>query len=130
MSVISEVAQYLVNQGVGTLATDVFYGKLPDTGRDFEVCVIDRSGPAPDIDILEIESPQFQIFIRSKDYATGKAKLDTIRGLLHGKLTQYLVSGGIYFRRIHALSEGGHIGVNDAGRDEFSMNFICEVIQP
>lgn len=128
MSVISEVAQYLVDNEVGTLGTDIFYSQAPDIERDFVVAVIDRSGPAPDIDILEIKKPMFQIFIRSKDYATGRAKLDTIRDLLHGKTKVYLVNGGHQFLRIQASSEGGHIGVNESNRDEFSINFIAEVV--
>lgn len=128
MSIISEIAQYLVDNEVGTLGTDIFYSQAPDIELDCVVAVIDRSGPAPDIDILDIKSPMFQIFIRSKDYATGRTKLDTIRDLLHGQTMTTLVAGGHKFLRIQAMSEGGHIGINESNRDEFSINFMSEVI--
>jgi len=33
--------------------------------------------------------------------------------------------GDTYFYYILANSEGGHIGRNERGLDEFSINFIC-----
>jgi len=129
MSLISEITQHLHNNSIGTSGTNLFYSQMPDKDTDFLVCVYDRVGPAPDIDITEIKSPMFQILIRSKDYGTGKAKLDAIRALLHGVINKYLVPGGIYFRKIHASSEGGHIGINDANKDEFSINFLADVIE-
>lgn len=130
MSLISEVATYLAAQGLGTLGTDIFYSKLPDTSQDVELAVIDRTGPAPDPYLTDIKRPMFQVVIRAKDYATGRAKLTSVRELLHGVINTYLVASGIYFRKIIAMQEGGHIGINDAGRDEFSINFMCEVIEP
>lgn len=124
MSVISEVKQYLIDQGVGD-TSEIFYSYMPDIAQDLTVAVLDTGGVAPDID-LPTYDPTFQIFIRSVDYDTGKTALDTIRGLLHQKTNSQLVGGGKYFYFIHAQSEGGHIGRNDNGKDEFSMNFICK----
>lgn len=128
MSVISEIAEYLEDQGIGTRGTDLFYSRMPDKSTSPMVCVIDRPGPAPDVDITDIKSPNVQIIVRADDYDTGKAKLDAIRALLHRVVNTYLVSGGIYFRIIRAQSEGGHIGTNEAGKDEFSINFGTSVV--
>lgn len=124
MSVISEVAQYLHNNSIGVLSTNLFYSSLPDAA-DACVGVFDTGGPEPDI-YLPTKKPTFQVFIRSVDYDTGKAKLDAIRALLHNKYNSQLVNGGIYFYSINAMSEGGHIGKNARGLDEFSINFLCK----
>jgi len=130
MSVISDVAQYLDDQSIGTLGTDLFYSYIPDNSTAPVIMVRDTGGPEPDQYIGDIKTPTFQVFIRSADYATGKDLLQQIRDLLHPTYNTYLVGGGVYFRRIHAQSEGGHIGRNEAGMDEFSINFIASVVEP
>lgn len=129
MELIEEVARHFHNNGIGTLATDLFYGHLPDVEAQTSVLVRDTGGVAPNKDVLEIKHPTFQIFIRSKTYDNGKAKLGSVRDLLHGLINETLVAGGIYYRRIHALAEGGHIGKNDAGYHEFSINFEAEIVE-
>lgn len=129
MSMISEIAEYLEDQGVGVQGTSLFHGYLPDNAELPAVMVRDTGGTQPDPYLTGIESPTFQIFIRSADYATGKAKLATIRSLLHRVLKTYLVSDGILFRKILAISEGGHIGRNEAGQEEFSMNFLASIVE-
>lgn len=130
MSVVSEIAEYLEDQGIGTVGENIFYSVLPDDiDQDFELAVIDRPGQAPSPYIKDIHRPQFQILLRAKDYDTGKSVVDQIREALHMTVNQYLIPGGIYFRKILAIQEVGHLGLNDAGRDEFSINFMCEVIE-
>ena len=121
MSLISEVAQYLDDQGIGTEGTDIFHSYLPDS-VDAAIAVLDTGGVQPDR-YLPTKEPTFQIFVRSTSYNLGKATIDSIRTALHKKVNLNLVSGGIYFYFIFALSEGGHIGRNGRGLDEFSMNF-------
>lgn len=119
MTLLEEIATYLQTNGIGTLASDLFFSYLPA-----DVCpcvaVIDTGGMPPDID-LPTKEPTFQIFIRSTSYELGKAKLDAIRALLHQKRGGTLTT--TYYYYIYALAEGGHIGVNEAGQDEFSINF-------
>ena len=123
MTLIEEVAQYLHNQSVGQLATSLFYSYLPETDSgDFTLTVLDTGGIQPDPDI-PTKSPTFQIFITAKDYVTGKAKLDAVRAALHQVKNTQLIPAGIYFYFILANAEGGHLGRNNAGRDEFSINF-------
>ena len=124
-----EIAQYFHNQSVGVLGTSVFYGKMPGISQNFTILVRDTGGPKPNVDIHEIQNPTFQVFIRSKNYDIGKAKLTIIRNLLHGVINEYLIPGGIYYRKIQAMSEGGHIGANENGQDEFSINFIAQIIE-
>lgn len=129
MKLIQEIARHLHNNSVGSLGSTLFAGYLPDVEGDYSVSVIDTGGMVPDKDILDIKHPTFQIFIRSKTYLTGKNLLDTVRSILHGKINQTLIPGGIYYRRIHALAEGGPVGKDDAGYQNFSINFETEIVE-
>lgn len=119
--VIDDVAQYLDDNGLGTLAADIFKSFVPNT-PDSCVTVLDTGGTKPD-SYLPTKSPTFQIYIRSTDYSSGKAKLDSVRALLHQVANEELVSGQTYFYYILALAEGGHLGRDANGRDLFSINF-------
>ena len=123
MSLISEVATYLQSQGLGTVGTNIFYSYMPDSVAPC-IGVFDTGGAEPDR-YIPTKEPTFQIFIRSTSYAEGKAKLDSVRSALHQQKNTLLSSGEIYFYFIFAISEGGHLGRNPAGQDEFSMNFHC-----
>lgn len=119
MSLIADIAQYLDDLEIGTLSTNIFYSYLPDA-VDNAICVLDTGGPQPDKD-LPTKEPMFQIFIRSTSYATGKALLDSVRAALHQK--SGVTIGSTFFFFILANSEGGHLGRDEKGLDEFSINF-------
>lgn len=121
MALIDDIGTYLQTNAVGTLGTDLFKSYAPDIAAAL-VAVLDTGGMKPDI-YLPTKEPTFQVFIRSTTYALGKAKLATIRGLLHQ--VQGTTIGSTYFYFIHAISEGGHIGRSTDGFEEFSINFQC-----
>jgi len=79
---IHEIAQFLHDNDVAELGTSLFYGQMPGITQSLTILVRDTGGTKPNTDIKEIESPTFQIFIRSKNYNMGKEKLTTIRNLL------------------------------------------------
>lgn len=127
MNIKTDIAQYLHNQGIGTLGTNLFASYMPDIeANSLTICVIDTGGIEPDT-YLPTDRPTFQVFVRANDYETGRAKLDQIFDLLHKETNSTLVSGGTYFYNIFANSRGGHIGRNPADKDEFSINFRCFV---
>lgn len=119
--ILDDIADYLEDEGVGTVGTDIFKSYMPDA-VDTGICVLDTGGPQPDKD-LPTKKPTFQVFIRGAAYITGRAKLDAVRAALH-QVTNTTI-GNTYFYYILALSEGGHIGRNERGLDEFSINFLC-----
>ena len=118
---IDDIAQYLVDNSVGIIGTNIFKSFIPDA-VDTGLCVLDTGGVMPDPE-LPTKSPTFQIFIRAADYITGRAKLDTVRTVLHQ--IKNTTIGNTFFYYILAQSEGGHIGRNERGLDEFSINFLC-----
>lgn len=119
MSYVNDLATYLQTQGLGTVGTDIFYSYVPGQ-QDTGIFVLDTGGPKPDADI-PTKNPTFQVFVRASSYDAGRAVMDNVRAALHRLANQTI--GSFYFYNILALSEGGHIGQNQAGKDEFSMNF-------
>jgi len=123
MSLISDISTYLQSNGIGTVGTNIFYSYMP---ADVGACVVilDTGGSQPDT-YLPTKEPTFQIYLQNIDYDTGKIKLEAIRELLHQKTN--ITIGSTYFYFILAVSEGGHLGRNADGLDEFSMNFHCRI---
>lgn len=121
MIFIEQVATYLQAQGIGTIASDIFIGNMPDLPNNC-IAVINTGGIAPSIDIPD-KRPTFQVLIRNTDYETGELKLTAIRTALHQFMNDYLVNGQTYVYSIFLNAEGGHIGKDVNGRDEWSVNF-------
>lgn len=119
MSLINDIYDDLLNAGL----TNIYKSHLPDNGGE-AIAILDTGGVSPDIYITVIKNPTFQILIRANDYETGKTRAETVRDRLHG--VQNRTIGSTYFYFIHAQSEPGHIGRNERGQDEFSINFICK----
>jgi hypothetical protein len=120
---IDDIADYLEDQELGTVGTDIYAGYLPDY-PDSCITVLDTGGSPPDPD-LPTKEPTFQVFIRDVNYSDGKTALDSVRSVLHQQANIQLVDGGNYFYFILAISEGGHVGRDEVGRDLFSINFQC-----
>lgn len=119
---IDDLTQQLITAGLGTLGTDVFSGFMPGN-VDNGLVVIETGGLQPDKDIL-IHTPTFQVLIRSKSYSNGRTKLTNVYNTFHQ--LENVTLGGTYFFFILAQTEGGHIGRDDNGRDQFSINFHCK----
>jgi small basic protein len=123
-SLIDDVAQYLQDQGIGTIATDLFKANMPDSPDD-AIVVLATGGTVPD-PYLPTASPTFQVYIRSSSYTAGDAKLQAVRAALHRQFNRLLVNtSSIYFYKILAVSEGGHLGRDENKRETFSINFQC-----
>lgn len=117
---IDDIADKLASNGRGTVMTDIFSGYLPPNLNGMSV--LDTGGMRPDKDI-PTKDPTFQVFIRSADYTIGKTLLDNVRSDLHRKAN--VTYGGTFFYFILAMSEGGHLGRDDSGKELFSINFSC-----
>jgi len=117
---IDDIAKYLEDNGIGTLATDLFKAYLPDKPNSI-VVVYDTGGFEPDV-YLPTGVPTFQIFVRSENYTDGKAKVDEIVALVNRQANIQLVAEGVYFYYLTLMSEPVHIGRDSNERDEFSIN--------
>lgn len=122
---INDIAQHIHNNSLGTLATNLFIGHMPDTPNNC-ITIYETGGLPPSIELPRM-SPTFQILIRNTSYATGRALLTSIRTLFHQKYNTQLVPNGTYFLSINVQGEGGSIGRDEIGLEQFSINFICQL---
>lgn len=123
---INELADYAAAQtGIGTVATDVFVGKLPATPDTCQALFGLPGGVIGDQrEVASLAFPRVQLISRAESYETASANMDAWREALHNKYGIILP----HFRilRCHAEQEGGPIGQDDQGRFEFSINFVIE----
>lgn len=126
MSMISDIADYLVTQGVASqVGSDIWYNYMPDADNvNNAIGVFDTGGLEPDI-YLPTKEYTFQVYIRAASYALGKAKLDAVRTALHQLMNTTV--GSTYFYFIFAINEGGVVsagkGEDTRGMVELSINF-------
>lgn len=125
MGVVNDFAQHIHNNGLASLATSLFIGDMPDS-PDNCIAIFETGGLPADID-LPTKKPTIQVLIRNTSYVTGRNLIDSLRSLFHQKYNTQLIPNGTYFLFINVQGEGNHIGRDDVGRDEFSINFLCEV---
>ena len=123
---LNEVADYLQSQAVGTVATDIFIGKLPPS-PDNCVALFGLIGTTlgQQREVAPLQFPRFQVLVRNESYDAASDKLQAVRTALHGKYGLMLANWRVL--RCHVETEGGPIGSDDQDRFEFSVNFIAEI---
>ena len=127
-----DVAAVLQTGGVGTIATNIFVGTLPDTPDDC-VAVVETGGIAPDHTMgagpatiigaatAAVERPRFQILVRDTSYAKARVVSQQSHNLLDGLVDRTINS--VLYHRIEAVQSPIDIGRDDNDRQMFSLNF-------
>ena len=132
MSMLSELAQYLADQGHGIVAAGgdtgtIFAGQLPDRPDD---CVgLLESGGEPPIETFGAaadanpERPRLQVLVRAgaENYDAGRALAYAVWKALHEVANQTI--GGVFYQSIRALQSPAGLGRDDSQRWEWSINF-------
>ena len=123
---LNELADYLEDQTVGTVATDIFIGEVPGSPNAL-VCLLGLPGAGltASRDVAALQFPRFQAYVRAVSYDDASDKFQAVRTALHGLLGHALPHWRIL--RCFAESEGGPIGSDEQGRFEFSINFAAEI---
>jgi len=80
MSVVKDIADFLEDNSIGTVGTNIFCADMPDTPNDL-VCLFEYAGNPPMLN-EDIDQPGVQVRARNTDYETARAKLQTIQNLL------------------------------------------------
>lgn len=120
-----DIADYLADEGVGTVGEDIFVGKCPPEPDDCIAIIPGSAGTSqPSMYIPDFIYPRFQIYIRASNFSAGADKLAEVRAALHVKIG--LMLNNHRALRIHAQQEGGPIGDDGQGRSEFSINFFAQ----
>lgn len=129
MSVLNEIAAHLVAQGLGTLNTDLFIGKLPN---DPAACgaVFEYGGPPPEMGFgaagVKHETPGVQVVFRGAphDYAGPRTKAETAYRALAAVEAQPL--SGTFYHWIHPQHSPFLHERDDAERVLIAANYLCE----
>lgn len=116
---LDDIADYLEDNGLGTVGTNIFVGKMPQDSNC--IALLQTNGSPPPVDLPE-KTPSFQVLIRDPAISTGVVRLMAVRNLLHIIIESTI--GTTSFMNIFAMSDGGHIGEEpETGSQLFSINF-------
>jgi hypothetical protein len=121
MTIAEQIAEYLQDQSIGTLATDLFVNFKPAQAPDDCIIVYDVSGPTEQE--IPTSYPGFQIYVRNVENKLAYGQSMDIYDTLHALSNVTLVSGENFFYYIRASQTPGSIGHDDSDRSEFSINF-------
>lgn len=122
-SLITDVADFLQQRGLGTVGTDIFIGELPqDVTAGF--FLVNAPSPAPH-QYLDTEYNVIDFWYRTPYTETGLQKMEQIKQTLHRRENYQLQNWYIYFSE--ALGS-----ISDVDRDReggkllrVSIQFIC-----
>ena len=115
------LAEYLEDQSVGTVGTDIFVGLMrPNTVN--QIVLIPTAGLAPN-GTINLDIPGCQVLVRNSDWNTGYVKAQDVYRTLH-KLTNTAVSGADTIQRCEAMGSPTYVGQDEEMNYIFSISFI------
>ncbi len=114
-----DIAEYLEDQLIGTVGTNIFVGRLPET-PDTCIALYDYGGSPPDL-CWEGDYPSLQVRVRDDDYLTGWTTANTIKTTLHN-LTYQTIETHLYYH-IRARHDPEYMGRDANDNVEFVINF-------
>ena len=123
-----DMATYLDAQGVGTLATDIFYDQMPDGAAlpvdGAALAVIESGGFDPEINADRKHfNPSIQVVVKGKQNSNTEAK--AMLAVIVDELTDplNLVVGGTTYYSTAQVGGNNWLGYDDNDRPEWSLNF-------
>lgn len=122
MNLLDSIAEYLEDEGIGTMGTDIFKGELP---YDVDDCISLQFSPSPNPNkAIPYYDQTVDIWARYKYFDTGRDQLQAIMDLLHQKESYDINSYHVYLSFALGL-------IDDLGRDverrhlfKLSLSFI------
>ena len=94
MTLLDAIEEYLEDEGIGTIGTDIFDGELPLDGTDIISLILSPS-PEPN-KAIPYYTQYVDIWARFKNYDDGYSKLQDIFDLLHQKENYELTDYHVY----------------------------------
>lgn len=128
MTVLEALGDYLQTQNAGTLGTDIFLGRMPET-PDVCVTLYEYDGVAPTeafgSEPFMVERPRIQVVCRAgrDDYPTARDKAVQIRDLL-AAITEQTISN-TRVMRVKALGQVLPLGFDTTDRPTIAVNLEC-----
>lgn len=122
---LSEIAEYLEDEAVGTVDADLFVGFMPDSPASC-VCLYEYGGSPPDWtgDLKKHMNPGLQVVGRGSVHATVRAKLQVIEDLLDGLVNTTI--GSSFYVSIWAAQSVTPLGW-DKGLVKLAQNYRIKV---
>lgn len=99
MAILDALGAFLQAQGQGTVATDIFLSRMPQT-PDACVTLFENQGIGPDHTFgsaaIAVDHQRVRVYCRAarNDYPAARAKAETVRGLL-GAIRNTTLSGSV-----------------------------------
>ena len=125
--IAQELAEYLEDEGIGTIGTDIFVGYQPDT-PDNCITIYDETAPVLDesqaqkVDLLGV-----QILVRNKIYLTAGEKAYTIHKNIVGFGGEAFIEGGSVVTDLYVATTPASIGKDTQNRNEWSSHYSMRV---
>jgi hypothetical protein len=125
--IAQELAEYLEDEGLGTVGVDIFVGYQPDT-PDNCIVLYDESAPtlsesqAQTVDLLGV-----QVLIRNTVYATAGGKAFTIHKNIIGFGGDSFIEGGSVVTDLYVVNSPVSIGRDSQNRNEWSSHYSMRV---
>lgn len=130
MTVLEAIGDYLETQGQGTLGTNLFLARMPES-PDSCVTVFEYEGAAPmevfRSNVTAVDMPRIQVKVRAsrEDYPVARDKAAAIRDLL-GAITNTTISG-VSLLRVRPVASILPLGFDQQDRPIVAVNFECYV---
>lgn len=122
--ILQEIAQYLADNGVGTLGTDFFVGELPPE-PDNAIMVMSGSSDEPDR-YLDTQYLSLDVWSRNKVTPDGYTKLNLVFALLHQKQNYSLPNYHVYFSHATGNIEDFDRDINGRKLHKLTLRFIYQ----
>lgn len=122
MSLLTEVGNLLVTNGLGTASVDIYGGRYPSS-PDNLIAIFEQS-PFPTVDSfggLKQVVHNLQVLVRNKKYTDAETKAKAVFAVLHRFRG---VLDGVQYDSIWARSVPFSIGPDENNRSQWSCNYI------
>lgn len=124
--IIEEMAAYIDDKGLGTYSPDsaggnIFLEEMPPAPDD-AICVYSTGGSPGDAG-TSIRRPSAQIIVRGVDLAETMVRASAIHALFNDSSIREFTPGGTRVMLCQCRqSEASHIGTDENGRHEYTIN--------
>ncbi len=128
--ILEALGDYLQTNSIGTLGTNLFLGKMPDS-PDYCVCLYEYEGMAPMQSFggnpYDVDMPRIQIVVRGArdDYPTARDGAKSIKDILSDITDVTLSSTKVL--RVASLGSTIPLGLDDKDRPRIAANFQAYV---
>lgn len=127
------IGVYLEDQGVGTIATDIFLDFMPDEPDEL-VSIITTTGMSPEHTMggtTALRRPTFQVLVRNTPDGEGHATAKRTAELIYRLLDKpELTVASVTFLGISPVDEPNLIGHDENHRPIYSINFETSYVAP